>query len=66
MVEKRQSMFSIREFLVSFAASVLRELKNSQFVNLAADFKSTALLSMCKTSIRTVKDSAQNAPKVAV
>ena len=27
MVEKRQSKFSIREFLVSFAVSVLRELK---------------------------------------
>ena len=61
MVEKRQSMFSIREFLVSFAVSA----QNPQIVNLAADFKSKAPLFMCKTCIQTVKDSAQNAPKVA-
>ena len=40
--------------------------QNPQFVNLAADFKSKALLFMCKTCIQTVKDSAQNEPKVAI
>jgi len=40
--------------------------QNPQFVNLSADFKSKALLFMCKTCIRTVKDSAQHAPKVAI
>ena len=40
--------------------------QNPQFVNLAADFKSRALIFMCKLCIRTVKDSSQNAPKVAI
>ena len=40
--------------------------QNPQFVNLAADFKSKALLFMCKKCTRTVKDKAQNAPKVAI
>jgi len=68
MVEKWQSMFSIREFLVSFAVSVgpTTGAQYPQFVNLAADFESKALLFMCKTCIQTVKDSAQNAPKVAI
>ena len=64
--EETKHVFHQGSFLVSFAVSVLRELKTPQFVNLAADFKSKVLLFMCKMCIRTVKDSAQNAPKVAI
>ena len=50
---------------ISVSGSLTASSQNPQFVNLAADFKSKALLFMCKTCIRTVKDSA-HAPKVAI
>ena len=55
MVEKRQSMFSIREFLVSFAVSLLRELKTPNLWIWPPISSQKRMLFKCKTCIRTVK-----------
>ena len=52
------SLIALSTLLV--CVSVLYGSSKPPICDLAADFKSKALLFMCKTCIRTVKDSAQN------